>query len=219
LVFSAGGFVAHRKRLRVIEKIRLESGVWRFLSLRRMGDKKAARWVAFLLVLLASIPKVAPADLEWLEVPFVEQVKSGCGSAAIAMVVQYWARQNHALDAAAADAERINQFLPATSAKGIQGQALKNYLEERGFDVFVFSGELRDLEHHFEKGRPVVVCFGLKGPRGPLHYSVVAGIDRDSVRLNDPARGKLIREDLGRFQAAWKVTGNWALLAVPRHVP
>jgi predicted double-glycine peptidase len=211
--------VAHRKRLRVIKKSWLKSVVWRFILPPFVHGKNAARWAVVLLVLLIALRNAAPADLQWLEVPFVEQVKAGCGSAAIAMVVQYWASQNHSLDAAAADTERINQFLPATSAKGIQGQALKKYLEERGFDVFVLSGELRDLEHHFEKGRPVVVCLGLKGPRGPLHYSVVAGIDRDSVRLNDPARGKLVREDLGRFQAAWKVTGNWALLAVPRHVP
>lgn len=211
--------MAHRKRLRGIKKSWLESGIWRFVLPRCVRGKNAARWAMVLLVLLVTRRNAAPADLQWLEVPFVEQIKAGCGSAAVAMVVQYWARQNHALDAAAADTERINQFLPATSAKGIQGQALKKYLEERGFDAFVFSGELGDLEHHFEKGRPVVVCLGLKGPSGPLHYSVVAGIDRDSVRLNDPARGKLLREDLGRFRAAWKVTGNWALLAVPRHVP
>lgn len=177
------------------------------------------RVAAILPVLFISLQKAAPADLPWLQVPFVQQTTAACGSAAIAMVVQYWAHQYPALDGAAADTERINRFLPPASAKGIQGEALKKYLEERGFDVFVFSGELQDLEHHFEKGRPVVVCLGLRGPGGALHYAVVVGVDRDSVRLNDPVRGKLVREDLRRFQAAWKATQNWALLAVPRRVP
>jgi hypothetical protein len=44
----------------------------------------------------------------------------------------------------------------------------------------------------------------------------VAGIDAGSIVLNDPTRGKLFRENLGRFLPQWSVTGNWALLAVPR---
>jgi predicted double-glycine peptidase len=172
-----------------------------------------------LLMAFAPLLRAAAAESQWLDVPFVQQTRDGCGSAAIAMVVQYWARRYRSLDGAAADTERINRFLPATPAKGIQGAALKKYLEDRGFNVYVFTGELNDLEHHLEKGRPLVVCLGLKGSRAPLHYAVVAGMDRGSVRLNDPARGKLIREDRETFLAAWKVTENWVLLAVPRRVP
>src|SRR3954449_12751312 len=76
------------------------------------------------------------AHPSWLDVPFVQQVKAGCGSAAIAMVVEYWARQFPGLDKAQADAEKIDQLLPATTPKGIQGKALKQYLESRGFQAF-----------------------------------------------------------------------------------
>ncbi len=152
-----------------------------------------------------------------LDVPFVQQARAGCGSAAIAMVIQYWARQYPALDAAEADSERIGKFVPATSSKGIQGKALKDYLDKEGFETFIFDGELADLRHHLEKGRPVVVCFAPKGPRAPLHYAVIAGVDGQSVWMNDPARGKLFRENLDRFLSEWKATGDWALLAVPRH--
>jgi uncharacterized protein YvpB len=62
----------------------------------------------------------------------------------------------------------------------------------------------------------VVVCLGLKGPDGPLHYAVVVGLGDADVTLNDPARGKLVREEREAFLRSWKVTGNWALLAVPR---
>jgi predicted double-glycine peptidase len=156
------------------------------------------------------------ASNDWLDVPFVQQVKAGCGPAAIAMVVQYWAREYPELSAAAVDTERINEALPAQSKRGIRGEALKTYLEERGFQAFVFSGEMQDLRAHFAKGRPVVVCFAPNARGGLLHYAVVAGVDDRSVILNDPTRGKLVREDLGSFEAKWKVTGNWAMLAVPR---
>jgi hypothetical protein len=40
-----------------------------------------------------------------------------------------------------------------------------------------------------------------------------------AVLVNDPARGRLIPVELTRFLPAWKLTGNWALLAVPRTGP
>jgi ABC-type bacteriocin/lantibiotic exporter with double-glycine peptidase domain len=150
-------------------------------------------------------------------VPYVEQVKAGCGAASIAMVVQYWARHYPALKAAADETDRIDELLPA-SRKGIRGRALSDYLSTRGFVVYIFDGELKDLHQHFDKGRPLVVCLGLSGPKAPLHYAVVVGIDEESVWLHDSARGKLTREAIDRFKRAWDVSGNWALLAVPRDV-
>jgi predicted double-glycine peptidase len=156
------------------------------------------------------------AHPSWLDVPFVQQAKAGCGSAAVAMVIEYWARQFPGLDKAQADAEKINQLLPATSPKGIQGEALKQYLDARGFQAFIFEGEMSDLRNHLSKGRPVIVCLAPKGKAGPLHYAVVAGLDDRDVWMNDPARGKLFREDVERFTTEWQRTNNWALLAVPR---
>ncbi|HWB96013.1 MAG TPA: papain-like cysteine protease family protein [Bryobacteraceae bacterium] len=168
-----------------------------------------------LILLFLLLPSAHAATTEWLDVPFVRQVRAGCGAAAIAMVIQYWARFQPSLAGAAADTERIDRMLPA-SAKGIQGQALKRYLEANGFDAFVFRGERSDLVDQFAKGRPLVVCLGYKGASGWLHYAVVVGIDREAVWLNDSARGKLIREGLDRFETAWKQTDYWSLLAVPR---
>ncbi len=174
------------------------------------------RLSAVLLLAALHLSYGQDAPPSWLDVPFVEQVKAGCGSAAVAMVVEYWARQFPRLEKAQADAERIDRLLPATSPKGIGGAALKQYLDGRGFQAYIFDGELSDLRNHFAKGRPVIVCLAPKGNRGLLHYAVVAGLDDKDVWLNDPARGKLFREDIERFTAEWRRTGNWALLAVPR---
>ncbi len=168
-------------------------------------------------LVLCGCATCASNTVPWLDVPYVRQVKAGCGAAAVAMVVQYWARHYPALREAAAETDRIDELLPA-SRKGIRGAALNDYLSKRGFSVYIFDGELQDLRQHFDKGRPVIVCLGLSGPKAPLHYAVLVGIDEESVWLHDSARGKLTRESLDQFKSAWDVTGNWALLAVPRDV-
>lgn len=152
----------------------------------------------------------------WLDVPYVHQAEQGCGAASVAMVMQYWMRSSSDLDAASADGDRIYRLLAPDSSQGISGQALQKYLEQHGFSAFIIGAEPADLRQHLSKGRPLIVALALKGPRAPLHYAVAVGIDDRSVILNDPARGKLVREDLPRFWRAWKSTGNWALLAVPR---
>jgi len=174
------------------------------------GDLTPARLLVLLTCTICAAEKVF-----WLDVPYVKQIKSGCGAAAVAMVVQYWARHNPDLRFAADETEHIDELLPA-SRRGIRGAALKDYLTKRGFSAYVFDGETKDLRNHFEKGRPVIVCLGLSGPKAPLHYAVVVGIDEESVWMHDSARGKLVREPLDRFESSWEVTGHWALLAVPR---
>jgi predicted double-glycine peptidase len=175
----------------------------------------AARVFTAVLCLLPLSALRGLAAAPWLDVPFVRQVGAGCGSAAVAMVIQYWAGQDVRLAGAAMEAERIDEDVPA-EAGGVTGERLKAYLESHGFEVRVFSGDRASLEHEFRQGRPLVVCFAPRGLRRPLHYGVVAGIDNDSVWLNDPGRGKLVRERLAHFERAWSLTGNWSLLAVPR---
>lgn len=151
-----------------------------------------------------------------LDVPFVQQKGARCGSAAVAMVMEYWAQQIPALNSAATDAQKIDAYLPVEGRRGIRGEKLKSYLESRGFRAFVFDAELSDVQHHLEKGRPLIVCFNPNGAHGPLHYAVVAGLDGQNIWLNDPARGKLVCETLSLFLREWKQTDNWTLLAVPQ---
>jgi ABC-type bacteriocin/lantibiotic exporter with double-glycine peptidase domain len=156
----------------------------------------------------------APATLD---IPYVRQTGAGCGWASVAMVMQYWVKQQPGLDALAAASERIEKDLPA-SRNGLSGKQLKAYFENHGFTAYVFTGDLGDLEQHTGKGRPVIVCLGVKGTGAPLHYAVVAGLTQNSILLNDPARGKLYEEDRESFSKAWKATDQWALLAVPKPV-
>jgi ABC-type bacteriocin/lantibiotic exporter with double-glycine peptidase domain len=169
-------------------------------------------WIAGAGVVLATDP---PAI--WIDVPYVSQTKEGCGSAVISMVMQYWAKQGGEPVSSEMDAERIQGLLYSPREKGIPASAMEKYLQERGYSTFAFRGEWSDLQNHLQKGRPLIVCLKASGARGPLHYSVVAGLDagREFVFLNDPAQGKMLRMSREGFQSEWDSAKNWTLLAVP----
>src|SRR4051812_39250700 len=112
-------------------------------SFANLKKRSGSRWrlgfvCSSLCLLLTSL--TAGEVKPWLDIPYVQQKKAACGSAAIAMVVQYWAREQPNLESAASDSEEIDRLLPA-SAKGIQGRALKAFLEGHGFDAYIFDGE------------------------------------------------------------------------------
>jgi predicted double-glycine peptidase len=97
---------------------------------------------------------------------------------------------------------------------------MERYFREQGFRAFSFRGEWSDLQHHLQQGRPLIVCLKASGGRGPLHYSVVVGLDpeHEFVFLNDPAVGKMLRISREGFQSEWDSAKNWTLLAVPESV-
>ena len=153
----------------------------------------------------------------WLDVPFIHQQNNGCGAASIAMVMQYWQRQQQQSPQASAEAEQIQRSLYSSEAHGIYASDLEHYFQQHGFRAFAFRGEWNDLKEHLEKGRPLIVA--LKPERGaPLHYVVVAGLDEQQgiILKNDPAERKLLKQERSNFEEAWKAAGNWTLLAVPQ---
>jgi ABC-type bacteriocin/lantibiotic exporter with double-glycine peptidase domain len=152
----------------------------------------------------------------WIDIPFVQQHKDGCGAAAIAMVMQYWQRQQGLAANRNAEYAHISQALLSPPAHGIYASFMERYLQRNGYRTFAFAGQRADLEHNLAKGRPLIAALK-PGAGSPLHYVVVAGLDPDQhiVLLNDPAQRKLLKEDDSQFEKEWKAAGNWTLLAVP----
>jgi ABC-type bacteriocin/lantibiotic exporter with double-glycine peptidase domain len=170
--------------------------------------------ITVLLCLCGGLFASSPSGV-WLDVPFVKQGKNGCGAASIAMILQYWQREQS--QAASADASEIQHTLYSSKAHGIYASDLERYFDQHGFRAFVFRGQWSDLKEHLEKGRPLIVA--LKPPRqAELHYVVVTGLDwaRDVVLTNDPAERKLLKRERADFEEEWKAAGNWTLLGVPR---
>jgi ABC-type bacteriocin/lantibiotic exporter with double-glycine peptidase domain len=153
----------------------------------------------------------------WIDVPYVAQAKEGCGSAAISMVMQYWAKQKGQNASAQMDAAKIQEALYSPKQQGIPASAMEKYFQEHGYRAFVFRGDWGDLQNHVSKGRPLIVSLGPNGATGPLHYAVVVGVDeaRGYLFLNDPARGKMLRMSREGFQTEWDLGKRWTLLAVP----
>ena len=153
----------------------------------------------------------------WLDVPFVKQERDGCGAASIAMVMQFWQRQQGRFPDNASDAGEIEKALYSSRAHGIYASDLERYLRAQGFQAFAFEGTRDDLRQHLEKGRPLIVALKLAG-QAPLHYVVVVGLDPENhlILVNDPAERKLLKREQADFEKEWRGAGNWALLAVPQ---
>lgn len=170
--------------------------------------------VLFLLVFAlgaASPPAV------WIDVPFVQQPRDGCGAASVSMVMRYWARQQHRRGSPAADVADIQPQIFSPQQHGATRQAMEGYFQKHGYLAFGISGTWQDLEHQLSRGRPVIVALRPAG-QSELHYVVIAGIDpaRALVMMNDPAQRKLLTQERARFEKDWSATHDWMLLAVPK---
>ena len=172
-----------------------------------------------LSILPAPLAQAAPAKSTgvWLEVPYVKQTEDGCGSASIAMLLQYWGAHGTPIAGGRADAEAIQKQLYSRKARGIFASDMERYFRESGFREFAVRGEWSDLRRHLEEGRPLIVSIQPGTSKVPLHYVVVTGMDweREAVFVNDPARGKLLRIERQEFEKEWEATRKWMLLAVP----
>ena len=171
-----------------------------------------------LLLVLSQMPAAAGPPGIWLDVPFVKQDTDGCGSASVAMIMQYWQRQNGSPASDSSDAQYIQRVLYSRSAHGIYASELERYLQQQQFRTFVFRGDWNALHQHLAKGRPLLVALQPASAKGPLHYEVVVGLDgnENTVLVNDPAQRKLLKQDWPTFEREWNAAGKWTLLAVPQ---
>jgi ABC-type bacteriocin/lantibiotic exporter with double-glycine peptidase domain len=178
------------------------------------------RWALCATALAAAtLAAQAPRGV-WLDVPFVHQPREGCGAAALAMVMEYWAKQPSLTamheDPSDRDVDRIQHQLYVPREHGIPASAMQSYLQQHGFRVFALSGRWSDLEEQLGKGRPLIVAIQPQGQK-QFHYVVIDGVDpaRGMVMMNDPAERKLLPEERAAFEKDWGATHNWMLLAVP----
>lgn len=154
----------------------------------------------------------------WLDVPFVQQEKNGCGAAVVAMVIDYWRNQQGHNQSVRVDASQIQRALYSPQAHGIYSSRLQRYFEEHGFRTFALHGDWALLREQLEKGRPLIVALKPRKGETSLHYVVVAGLDwsSDVLMINDPAQRKLLKVERRRFENEWQAVNRWTLLAIPR---
>jgi ABC-type bacteriocin/lantibiotic exporter with double-glycine peptidase domain len=153
----------------------------------------------------------------WLDVPFIKQEKEGCGAASIAMVMQYWRKQQARPVDASADAVEIQRELYSSKDHGIRASDMENYFQQHGFQTFTFAGTWDDLRQHLAKGRPLIAALKPAALETSMHYVVVVGVDPEQnvVLLNDAAQRKLLKQERASFEKQWSAVGRWTLLALP----
>jgi ABC-type bacteriocin/lantibiotic exporter with double-glycine peptidase domain len=178
---------------------------------------RAPRTLVVLLWVCGLLLAADPPGI-WLDVPFVKQEKDGCGAASIAMVMQYWLRQQGQPVDASADAAEIQRALFSRQAHGTYASDVERYFQQWGYRTFAFRGEWTDLKQHLEKGRPLIVALKPVSGNVPLHYVVVTGLEWEQglVLVNDPAQRKLLKQDRPSFEREWSAAGKWTLLALPQ---
>lgn len=170
---------------------------------------------AAFLILSSLVIAQAPRGV-WIDVPFVHQPANGCGSASIAMVMQYWAAKLGNPAGPETDVQHIQRDLYSASSLGILSNSMAEYFRHHGFQALAISGDWANMQLELDLGRPLIV--GIK-PQGEsaYHYVVIVGIDsvRGLVMMNDPAQRKLLTQERADFEKEWSATHNWTLLAVP----
>jgi len=158
----------------------------------------------------------SPAALEspgWIAVRGVhflpQDAESDCGAAAIAMVVGYWTGAAPPTLAAA---------LRPAPARGITAGRLRAFARDHGLLAFLIQGQIDDLVHELEHGRPVLV--GLVKPQRKgvyTHYEVVVAVhlgQRIVVTL-DPAEGWR-QNSFDGFRAEWEPASRLTLITSSR---
>ena len=172
--------------------------------------------LAVLSICFCGMMSAAGVESLWLDIPFVRQEKDGCGAASVAMVMQYWLKQQGREGQETGDVTEIYRALSTPDTRGVYASAMERYFRESGFRAFSFRGEWIDLREHLSKGRPLIVA--LKQSATDLHYVVVAGLDSHAriVLLNDPARRKLLKQSRADFEKQWGGASFWTLLALPQ---
>ena len=177
--------------------------------------KQGATTRGIVLIHLVVALGIVRATEVHLEVPLVRQKQNGCGAATVVMVARYWASQLPGVGHQANDVGEVHEQLYSAEAGGVRLSEMKVYFQERGFHAFTLRASWADLEDHLSKLRPVIACLK-KGPRAPLHYAVLVGLEGKRVLLNDPARRKPQRLKRSAFEKRWNLADRWVLLAVPR---
>lgn len=169
---------------------------------------------ALLLLFYALSPSASRAV--WINVPFVAQPRDGCGAASVAMVMQYWAAQQHQPVSMDAEVAVIQKQVFSRHQHGATPGALEAYLNQHGFLVFGVHGSWKLLQEQLQKGRPLIVALRPPAQRA-LHYVVIVGVDpvKGQILMNDPEERKLLPEDREEFEKDWSATHQWMLLAVP----
>ena len=114
-----------------------------------------------ILAALLFIGGLTAGDGGWIDVPFVEQEKNGCGAASIWMVLEYWKHPS-------GSPEEIHSLLYSEEGEGVFAADMERYFTQQSFRTLTFSGRWDDLVENVSKGRPLIAGFANRVETVPI---------------------------------------------------
>lgn len=129
---------------------------------------------------------------------FQETLHQGlCGPASLKIVLDYYGLVK--------SEQELTELTGTTSGMGTDDKGIARIAESLGFKTVIKNeSDFSDIENWLRKGVPVIVDWFTRGradyPDSEVadgHYSVVVGLDDDSIYLQDPEIGEIreIRRD------------------------
>ena len=136
--------------------------------------------------------------------PFQETLHGGyCGPASLKMILSYYNLEK--------DEEEIAKKCKRNPNLGTDDKAIKETAESYGFTVEIKNeASFEDIQKWLDKKVPVIVNWFTRGrsdynnsevPDG--HYSVVVGLNKEHIFLQDPEIGELRTLNRDDFMSVW----------------
>jgi ABC-type bacteriocin/lantibiotic exporter with double-glycine peptidase domain len=136
--------------------------------------------------------------------PFQETLNAGmCGPASLKIVLNYFGVEK--------TEKELAKLCGHNKVLGVDAQGIKKAAESLGFKVALKNeSNFKDIEKYLKKNIPVIVNWFTRGrkdyadsqtPDG--HYSVVCGLDKDFIYIQDPEIGKIRKIKRYDFMRVW----------------
>lgn len=131
--------------------------------------------------------------IKLLRVKAFQETPGWCGPASLKMVLAYYGVRK---------SERaLARLSGATRTQGVEAPALAKVARKLGFSALIKDrATLADIKKYLKAGTPVIVDWF---SHDDGHYSVVVGLTRDTIYLQDPEIGRLRTMDIKTFKRVW----------------
>jgi len=136
--------------------------------------------------------------------PFQETLNAGmCGPASLKIVLDYYGIEK--------SEKELAKLCKVDKILGTNDKNIRQVAEQLGFNVVIKNNSsFKDIEKWLDKKVPVIVDWFTKGRQeysesetADGHYSVVAGLDKKYIYLQDPEIGKIRKLKRKDFMKVW----------------
>ena len=132
-----------------------------------------------------------------LKVPFFKQdTNYSCGPATMQMIFRFYGKFF--------SEEKLVKKLNTQKSIGTHHQAMIDLAIEEGFFPYVNNeSSIEEIESYLNKKIPVIVHY-TEPDNDDGHYSVIIGIEKNNIILNDPWNGEKFKINIEEFEKRWK---------------